>query len=171
MTTPSYLPTNALTAFLSTAQVYPEEQSELLITLTDIQTETANAVNLREIGQYDLVEVLNGQFFFTVGDNNTKRLAYRKVFYLVNANPLLPAIAIGATSTTAHGITGETFFTRISATAVTDVVDYRPIPYASATLVTDQIEIKVDATNITIINGATSQNLMKVIVVLEYLKS
>jgi hypothetical protein len=160
----TYLPSNSQGAFLTTSEVFPEDNSQFLIKLTSLYTQIANAVNLREIAQYDLIEFITGEQWFTTGNPQKKRSTFRKVFNI-------GAIATGATSNTAHGLTGFTAFTHIYGTCVTDVVDYRPIPYASATLITDQIEIKVGATNITIISGATAPNITSAIVVLEFLKN
>lgn len=132
--------------------------------MTQVQVDNANAVNIREIGQYDTVELLTGQQWFTTGDGQTKRFTFRQVY-------VLPATAAGATTTIAHGITGQTLFTKIYGSCITNVVDYRPIPYASVSAVNKQIEINVDTTNINIINGASSPNITSGIIVLEYLKN
>lgn len=159
------LPINSVTAFLPTTEVFPEDQSQLLIKHTDVYTSQANAINLREIGQFETVELLNGQQFFNAASTQQKRFAYRKVFSI-------GAIAAGGTSITAHGLTGNPLnFTHIYGTCITNVVDYRPIPYASATLVTDQIQINVGVANINIVNGATAPAITSAIIVLEYLKN
>lgn len=163
----SFAPTNSLSPFLPTTQVFPEDESQRLIVLTTNYTEIAHGINQREIGTYETVEQLNGQQFFNTTSPEKKRFAYRKVFSI-------GAIAAGATSVTAHGITGvnsTTVFTHIYGTAVTNVIDNRPIPYADATAVTEQIEINVNTTNITIINGAVAPPITSAIVILEYLKN
>lgn len=160
----TYLPANSKTAFLNTSEVFPEDNSQFLIKLTTLYTDIANAVNVREIAQYDLVEFLTGEQWFTSGNPNIKRSTFRKTFSI-------GSIASGATSTTTHNLTGITAFTHIYGTAVTDAPDYRPIPYSSATAVAEQIEVKIDATNITIINGAASPNLISALIILEYLKN
>lgn len=163
----TFLPTNSRSPFLPTTQVFPEEESQRIIVLTDNYTALAHGINQREIGTYETIEQLNGQQFFNSTDPEKKRFAYRKVF-------VVGAIGIGATSTIAHGITGvntTTTFTHIYGTAQTSVIDNRPIPYASATAVTAQIEVNVDATNINIINGATAPAITSGIIVLEYLKN
>jgi len=163
----TFLPSNSQSPFLPTTQVFPEELSERLIVLTDNYTALAQSINQREIGTFETVEQLNGQQFFNTTDPERKRFAYRKVF-------AIGAIAQGATSTTAHGITGvnaTTIFTHIYGTCVTDVVDNRPIPYADVTAVNEQIEINVDATNINLLNGAAAPAITSALVVLEYLKN
>ena len=81
------------------------------------------------------------------------------------------AIATGATLSITHNIQSLVQFTHIYGTCITAVPDFRPIPYASATLVTNQIEVKVTPTQVVIINGATAPNIASGMIVLEYLKN
>lgn len=160
----TFLPANSKAAFLPTYDVFSEDESQRLYQLNKNYTDTANAVNVREISLYDTVELINGQQFFTAGNAQRKRFGYRKVFSI-------GAINAGVTLTTAHGISGITLFTQIFGTVITNVPDYRPIPFTSATAVTAQIEIRADTTNIYIVNGATAPPITSGIVVLEYLKN
>lgn len=158
----SSAPSNSSAPYLPTTIFFPEDFQQMRIKLLSTYTNIAVNVNSRQFGIYDLTQNITGQQWFVSGDPQSARQTFRKVFSI-------GSIAAGATSTTAHGITNMTAFTNISGTAVTAVIDYRPIPYASATAVNQQIEIKVDATNITIINGAASPVLTSSIVILEYL--
>lgn len=163
----SFLPSNSKGPFLPTSQVFPEEISQRLIVLTDNYTQFAQYINEREIGAYDTVEQLTGKQFFNTTNPEKKRFSYRKVFSL-------GAIAAGASLVTAHGISGvnsTTLFTQIYGSAFTAVPDNRPIPYASVTAVNRQIEINIDATNITLVNGGAAPNITSAIVVVEYLKN
>lgn len=161
----TYSPVNAKTAYLPTTRVFQVgDDDELRISLTSSYTDVAQYVNLREIAQYDLVEVITGQQFFTAGNNQVKRLSFRKSF-------VLGAVAPGTIANIAHGITGVTIFTKIGGSCVTDVVDYRCIPWASATAVTAQIQIRVVGANIEIVNGATAPAITSGIITLEYLKN
>lgn len=160
----TFSPANSLAPFLQTSVFFPEEFEEFRVKFLALYRDISNNVNVRQIGVFDLEEFLTGERWFTAGNPQVKRQTFRIVFQI-------GPIVAGATSTTAHGLTGVTAYTHIYGTAITDVVDYRPIPYASATVVTNQIEIKVDATNITIINGATAPNITSALVVLEYLKN
>lgn len=159
----TFLPTNSLSPFLPTSQVFPEDTGQRIIVLTDNYTSVAQAINQREIGVFETVEQLNGQQFFNTTNPEKKRFAYRKVFSI-------GAIAAGATSNTAHSLTGVTAYTHIYGVAVT-ASDSRPIPYASSTAVNAQIEINVTGTNIVIVNGAAAPAITSAIVVLEYLKN
>jgi hypothetical protein len=160
----TFLPANSKTSFVETSTVFPEDQSQLLIQLTSRDTTLAYAINIREIAQYETVELLNGQQFFTPGSAQAKRFGYRKVF-------LLPATVAGATTNIAHGLSGVTAYTHIYGCATTAVPDDRPIPYASATAVNQQIEVKILGTNIVVINGAAAPNITGGFIVLEYLKN
>ena len=92
----TYLPSNSKTAFLNTTEVFPEDFSQFLIKLTNLYTDIANAVNLREIAQYDLIEFITGEQWFTTGNAQVKRSTFRKVYSI-------GSIAAGATLNTPHG--------------------------------------------------------------------
>lgn len=163
----TFTPVNSQGPFLPTTQVFPEDESQRLIVLTENYTDISLAVNQRVIGYYNTNETVNGKQFYNPNNAQSIRNGYRKVVEV-------GALAAGATSSIAHGITGvngATTFTSITGTCVTSVPDNRPIPYASATAVNTQIEIKLDATNIVIINGAAAPAIASGIVILEYLKN
>lgn len=160
----TFNPANTLAPFLQTSIFFPEEFEEFRVKFLSVFRDISSNVNIRQIGVYDLTEFLTGQQWFSTTSTQTKRQTFRKTFNI-------GAIAAGATLNTPHGLSGFTAFTHIYGTCITDIVDYRPIPYSSATAVNQQIEIKVDATNIVIINGAASPNITSAIVVLELLKN
>lgn len=160
----TFAPVNAETAFVNIYKDFQVDDEQLRIRLTQIFTQYGQALNLKDIAVYDTVENQTGQQFFDPTNAQQKRLGFRKVFPF-------SSIVAGATLNTAHGITGETIFTRISGGCVTDVVDYRPLPYVDVAAVTNQISIRVDATNIIIMNGATGPTITNGIVILEYLKN
>lgn len=160
----TFNPPNTLGPFLPINQTFSQDQKAFWEQVTKSYADTARNVNIREIAIYETNENPTGEQWFTSGDPQVKRSAFRKVYEI-------GPIAAGATSTTAHGLTGVTAYTHIYGTAITAAPDNRPIPYASATAVNQQIEIKVDGTNITIINGAGAPNITSGIVVLEFLKN
>lgn len=164
MTSPTFQPSNSLAVFLPTTIQYPKNPEELIIRLNKAYEDIATRLNLKQIGIFDLQEFLTGEQWFTTGNPQRTRQTFRHVYSI-------GAIPIGATVNTAHGLTQITAFTHIYGTCITDVVDYRPIPYSSVTAANQQIEIRVDATNIIITNGAASKNITSAIVVLEYLKN
>lgn len=163
----TFNPNNSLGPFIQTSLYFPEHFPELRVKLIEYFQSVATNINIRQIGVFDLQEFVNGQQWFTSGNPQLKRFGFRQVYEL-------PATAAGATTVIPHNITGvntTTTFTHIYGTCVTDVVDNRPIPYASATTVTDQIEINVDATNINVINGASAPGITSGYIILEYLKN
>lgn len=161
----TYEPFNAKTAFLSTSEVYPQDNSQLLTKLTDLHTSVANAVNVREISLYqDNQECLTGQQWSIPGDNNKKKLTFRKAFYF-------GAIATGATLNIPHNINGLVECTAFYGSCVTDVVDYRPIPFVSTAAVNQQISVRIVGANLEIVNGAGSPNITSGKVVVEYFRN
>lgn len=160
----TFNPSNTLSPFLQTTVFFPEQFEEFRSKFLQLYFNIANNVNIRGISIFESTESLTGEQWNSTTNSQLKRQTFRKVF-------IIGAIAAGATSTTAHNIPVITEFTHIYGTATTDVVDYRPIPYASATLITDQIQLTITPINIVIVNGATAPNITSAIVVLEYFKN
>lgn len=160
----TYSPINTKISYLPSTEYFPEDDDELLVKLATVYSNIAKAANIKEIGLYDVVEQINGQLFFDPANAQRKRTAFRKVFPI-------GAIAPGAVLTFAHGIARVVLFTRIYGTCITNVVDYRPIPYVNEALVTNQVSVRASATNVFVANGATAPAITSGIVVLEYLLS
>lgn len=139
-----------------------EEPFYLERDLVNAFTKTSIAVNQKTIGTYDLIEVPTGNQFFPSSANENKRNIFRKVFSI-------GAINAGATSTTPHEISNLSFVTNLYGIGTTASPSWLPFPYASVTA-NANIELKVDGTNITIINGAAGVNLVSAIVVMEYFR-
>ena len=157
-------PANSDNAFLRTTDIFPSDPGELLIKLTHSYTESAQAINVRDISLYDQVELLNGQQFFTIGDPQTKRYVYRKCF-------AFGAILSGVTLPIPTGITGITTITRIYGTCITSVSDYLPIPFSSVIGSNHNVSIWFNGGTVNIANGAGADNITSGIVVMEYLKN
>ena len=161
----TYQPFNTKTAFLPTSRVFPEDASERIITHTSVYTDTANAMNIREISIYeDEQEILTGQQWSIPGNTSKKNYVLRKVIYF-------GAIVAGATLTVAHGIPNLVECTLIHGTCITAVPDFRPIPYADTANVTNQISILVTPVNLVITNGATAPNITSGKAVIEYVRN
>lgn len=160
----TFNPTNSIAPYLQTSVFFPDDFDEFRVKFLSLYRDIANNVNSRQIGVYDLQDFLTGEQWFVSGDPQKKRQTFRKVFQL-------GAIAPGAISTTAHGITNISAFTHIYGTAITSVVDYRPIPFASTNLVSDQIMVLADSINLNVYNGASAPAITSAIVVLEFLKN
>lgn len=144
------------------------DEDELERDLTKMYTDVSMAINLRGISIFDTTAILTGETWFNnkplSGNTQFKRQTFRKVFSI-------GAVAAGATLTTAHGITNLIQMSRIYGTVTTDAPDFRPVPYASATAVNQQIELKVNTTNFILINGAGAPNITIGVIILEWLAS
>lgn len=164
----SYAPINSESPYLATNLKITDVQADLSSQVGTLYSAIAYRLNSREIAIYDLQERLTGQKWTDSTNLQVQKETFRIVFEI-------GAIATGATYTTAHNITGFSTltFTSIMGTVITDAATFnkRPLPYASATLVTDQIQLDADDTNFRIINGATAPNITSGYVVLTYLKN
>lgn len=139
--------------------------AEFVPVLSLLLKKMIDTVNTKEGSLYLPQEIANFmKLYGSSTDPQTFRNGYRKLF-------IIGAIAAGATSTTAHGITSLTQIIHRSGEAITAVPDFRSIPYASATLVTDQIQLTIDGTNIVIVNGATAPNITSAVVWFDYVKN
>jgi len=175
-TSGAFVPTNFIwdVQQLQQVDVQSPEFKELLVRLYQNISLIATVLNLKDTGQYQVLEILNGQQFFSNPNNNSStaaspalRQVYRKV---INYTTALPNTG---TATIPHNIvcTAATTFTRIYATASdTTGLNYIPIPYASPTLA-NNIELRVDGTNVYIITGSNRSNFNITYIVLEYLQN
>lgn len=157
-------PNFGLSNFLPSEFQLPEEPDEFRAFIAQRERITADLINNRTSGNFDLLEFFNGEQWFTADNNQLKRSAFRLVF-----NRTTP-IAAGGNDTFNHNITGMTTPTRIWGVATTATPDFRPIPYASVTNVNLQIQVSVTATQVVVTNGAAAPQIDSYILVLEYLK-
>lgn len=157
-------PINSQSSFLPTTTVFPTDYDELIIRLTKNYSDTANFLNIREIGIYETIEILTGEQWSNPGQPSNRRQAFRKIF-------IFGAIAPGASLPITHGITGVTSFTNIYGTVNTAISDSRPVPFVDVLLITNQISVIVNLSTITIFNGSTAPSIKNGLVILEFLKS
>jgi len=153
--------------------VKSDEFKELLVRLYQNLNNMATSVNIRDAGYYDVNELLNGQSYFPNPLLNSATMSapsFRSVYRKVINWGALPNTG---TTSVPHGITcsANTSFTRIYGSSTDPVgLNYIPIPYASPTLA-NNIELKVDATNVTIITGSNRSAFTITYVILEYLQT
>ncbi len=150
--------------YLPTSRQFPVNNLPILEPeLVKSYIEIAQAVNGRIIGVFENIQIVTGERWYASDPTNAlnKRQTYRKAFPF-------GAIVAGAGLTFPHGITGIVAFTRIYGTCITDLPDYRPIPYASIAAASN-IDLRVTSTNIIIGVGASSPNIVSGNIVLEYL--
>ncbi|GAG17403.1 unnamed protein product [marine sediment metagenome] len=159
----SFSPENTQGNFLPEDITIPEDKGELDLLLKTTLESHARLINRKDTGQYETVEVQNNQTYPGTTPQD-KRFIFRKII-------VFGAIVAGATSPIVHGISSFTDMVRIFGTCITDVIDYRPIPFASTVAVNQNIQVIVTAANVTIINGAASPNLTSARIVLEYYKN
>ena len=177
-------PRNNFGSFVPTTNVWDVAQlyeidvtspafKELLVRLYQNVNLIALALNTKDSGIYDVNQFVNGQIFFPNPVNSSATQTtpeFRQVYRLVINFGALPNAGV---KTVAHGIVVNTAttFTRIyGAASDTTAFSYIPLPYASVTAVGNNIELSVDATNVTIDTGTTNRsNYDTCYVVLEYM--
>lgn len=158
-------PPNTLGSYLPNNVILGDDPHTLREQLIDLLQKNSDVTNKKEIATYLLNEIQNGQTFFTAGNPQIFRYAFRKVFNRT------VTIAAGATDSFTHGLSQITAFTRFYGAAVVDNANlYRPIPYVDAAGGTAGIELNASSTQINIINGATAPDILSAIIVVEYLK-
>jgi hypothetical protein len=152
------------------------ELKELLVRLYQNLNIMSLVLNAKDTGYYNTQEIVNSQQWFpnpllSSAPTMTSTAIFRPVLRTVINFGALPN---AAAKTARHHIfcSSQTTFTRIYATASdTTGLTYIPIPYASTTAVANNIEIKVDNTNVTITTAANYSNYNVCYVVLEYLQT
>jgi len=159
---------------LKSIDVNSPEFKELLVRLYQNLSLMADVLNIKVTGKYPRAEFVNGKLYFPNPANSSaspalpaERQVRQKLIYY--SAPLPNA----GTATIPHGITCTTMttFTRVYATASdTTGLNYIPIPYSSPTLA-NNIEIRVDSTNVYIITGSNRSNFNITYIVLEYLQT
>jgi hypothetical protein len=145
---------------------------QFMVALTQRINLISIQLNAKDIGLYQLTEILNGQQFFpnpalssTTAQSPTQRPVLRTV---VNFGALPNA----ATKSVPHGITFDatTSFTRIYGTATFPSTSAIPIPYSSTVNINQNISIVIDATNVNITTAMDYTNFTICYVILEYIK-
>ncbi|MHC4710665.1 MAG: hypothetical protein ACYTA3_09620 [Planctomycetota bacterium] len=160
----TFLPANAQQAYIPPSVILPEDPTLLRNVLTEKLQRLIEALNDKDIGQYNTVELLNGQLFFTDGNPNKFRHVFRKVIDFGS----LPNTG---TKNVAHGLTwnANTRFTRIYGTATDPSTRSIPLPYVDTTA-GSSIELSVDTTNVQIITAANYSGYTTTYIVLEYVQ-
>lgn len=146
------------------------DDKKFVETLTLVYKRIANTVNTKEGGLYSAQEYFSNQQYSLLDPSSFKNV-YRKCFDMVHLNG--GSIAPGATASFPHGITGITQVVHGYGGAKNSdaTPKFIPLPYVSATVVTDQVQIYMNATNVVLVNGATQTALTSATLVFEYLKN
>ncbi len=151
--------------YLRTSRDFSNDPQRLSGELYKSYIDTALAVNSRTIGIFPTRRsVATGESWFI--DNNNKQQTFRQVYRF-------GAIAPGTELDIPHGIRNFTEFTKIYGTVITNIPDYRPLPYAEPNLVTNQMTILVGTIGgvdvIRIVLGATAVPVIQGLAILEWL--
>jgi hypothetical protein len=162
-----YVPTSYnwdITQIMSTEITDPQFK-ELIVRLYQNIGNIATALNAKESAVYSIDQFLTGQVWFNPKSSNLgdRRGCFRKV---INVGALNAGV-----TTIAHGLapTNQWKFTYIGGTASnTATQNYFPIPYAG--IAGNNIELRVDGTNVIITNNG-GQVFTDCYIVLEFLKS
>ena len=147
--------------YLRTSREFPESAPQLTQEVNKSYIDIAAAVNSRIIGIYptNRPAITGKKYYLTTGRiNQSLRQVYR--FTSVPTNPLLIP----------HGIKfiDVAYFSEIYGTAFDGTI-YYPLPFVDETLATNQINVKIDSTNIIINLGATAPAISSGLIILEFL--
>ena len=150
---------------------FPRSYEEFIPIMTLLYKRIVASVNSKEGSLYSLDELGNFQQFFTLDNPQVFRNVYRKVFDMVDENG--GSIAAGATVSVAHGISSINAATHIYGTATNSdaTPKFIPLPYVSATVLNQQVQIYATSTNIVLVNGAGQSALTQAYIVLEVVKN
>lgn len=151
------LPTGSRGPFLPTSQVFPDDAAQRIIVHNENYIDIAQAVNIREIGIYELTEQLNGKQFFNTSNPQQKRFSYRQVFQF------------SAAGSFAHNIANLTLV--LGYGQFTDGTNFYGAIYGSSVAIAGQVSFYVTPTNIVVLSGAGAPVITSGIIVLDYLKN
>jgi hypothetical protein len=158
-------------------EVTSPQFKELLVRLYQNINNISLLLNIKDTGYYDTQEFVNSQCYYPNPNltsqsttTPTLRQVYRKV---IRMNPTYATLPNAGTIAIPHGLTPNSSWTfkRIYGTASdTNGFNYLPLPYASTTLA-NNIELRVDSTNVYITTGSDRTNFNNVDIILEYIKN
>lgn len=158
------------------ADVNSKKFKELIVRMSQNLGLMAQQVNQKTSGIYDTQEFASGDTFFpnpSYSSTGSTFASFRPVFRkVVNMLPT-GTLPNAGTLTVAHGLTFSSSVIGVGLTGTaTDATGTSMIslPYASPVLV-NNIELKIDATNVYIITGSDRTNYTKCYVIIEFLKN
>ena len=165
-------PKNSIGSFVPPNIIIPDDWKSARLTLTDYIIQVAEAVNAREIGQYqdvsldalgsNISDTITGQAWFVEGNANKFRYGSRTVV-------IMGALANAGATTVAHGITvsSNTVFTHIWGTANNPGTLSYPLPNSGA----NAVSVEVDGTNVIVTTTTDLTAFTECYVVLEWVES
>ena len=155
-------------ARIADVKVNSEEFKELLVRLYQAVNDIELAVNAKHTGRYLPNQFVNGKQWILNNDFNNPRQVYS---VYVNCG----ALPSTGTNTIAHGIPNINSlytFVNIYGTASDQTgLEYIPLPYSSATDITYNLEVSVDATSVYITTGGNDYSAFNAsYIVLEFIQ-
>lgn len=151
----TFQPASTQGPFLPINQTFSTDQEQRLIQQTLRDRDIARNVNIRDIAIYDLTQSPSGRQWFTPGNPQVKRGAFRQVFTFT------------ATGSITHNISGITL--SLISGQYTDGTNFYGVIGASSVTIAGQVTAYVTPTTIVIQSGAGAPAITSGIVVLDYL--
>lgn len=151
---------NAYGSFQVSTNVYlPFEQDQFRVHLTEVLRNHAQAINKREVGNYDTQVSPTGEQWPPESGNNSlrRRTTFRKLVQISINNASSP-------QSFAHGISDIEMVTHISA-VVGNGSSWIPLPFPGA----DEVLVEVTSTNVVITSASSTWNNYTGFVVIEYI--
>ena len=177
----TFEPANAQQHFVPTEIILPEENEKMILILKDKLKKIVEALNDKEVGQYDTVTLVNGENWFTPGDANGTRVGTRLVVDIrddaAGTTGLLDHGAVVTTQSVPHGITttANTRFTHIYGVATdpgaSTLTQSIPLPYVDVDVLGNGIELWVDATNVNLRYAPNYSAFTTAYVILEWVEN
>ncbi len=156
-----------ITPYLRNQRQFPNDDLRDLSNQMDhAYIDIAQKVNMRTIGLFASgFQIVTGERWYLQGQSQVQQ-TIRQVYPF-------GAVAAGTELDIPTGITNLVQFSRIYGTCITDVPDYRPLPYADQGAATNNINILVGTVagiqQIRILPGATGANIVSGIIILEWI--
>lgn len=141
---------------------FANDLNDLRWQLKDFVNANAIATNARDIGIYNLKEIIIGQKYFSSDPQK-----FKDIYRIVIDTGQLPNAALKQVAHNLSDVNGNWFFTRIYGTASTTVPVFIPMPNAGSTY---PVEIWIDTTNVNINTSVDLSSFTSSIIVLEYYK-
>lgn len=151
---------------------FPKDQDKFIEQLTLVYKRIVNTVNTKEGGLYSSQEFFSNQQY-SLTDPSTFKNVYRKCFDMTLVAGISTPINTGMTRTITHGISGIVQAVHIYGAAKNSdpTPKFIPLPYVSASTLTDQVQIYATSTDIVLVNGSSQTTLTQATIVLEFLKN
>lgn len=147
--------------YIRTSRAYPLQNEHLTPVLNKAHIEYSQAINARTIGKFETISSITGEQWSQDTNPVTFRQTLRKTFYF-------SAINSGATLSIPHEIDNLDQLTRFYG-SIDTATEKRPLPYVGTANANTQTGIVADKTNINITNGTNAPNIVRGIIIIEYL--